>query len=374
MDTEPTSASKSSEFISCVCDPSNSYDDCCGSIFGNVERDYGRVELKLYGGACIGGLKLYFTVGRQLQNQPGQPGEYAVVFFLANPGDAPVATGVIRIAPRGDSHIVIGARKVMQFTSSDGHQSLQFIGRVNESGRLATIELARFYATDCHDAARRAEFAFGRLLDRWALEYDVGVSIMQVNVIERATMNCQIGTTMPFADVQLDDANGGSRSVEFANLSSLYREALVSSSVLYEFLCLFKIVEAVRKLKSGKSIQTSGERIPDDAARFVEWVEYAYHIGACDPMSTSLLFVPEVRGKKINAVIEELRPLRHAVAHALSSEGDTLDSVFALEGKTSYWLPILRCIARRRMKEQFSGEFSGMSQVKYIVPHPAART
>lgn len=361
-------------FIACICGSSNSYDDCCGSVFGAVERDYGRVEIALFGGACIGGLRIYATLGRKLGDGRGQPGEYAVVFILSNPGDAPVAPGIVQIAPRGDSHIVIGPGKVVRVTSSDPEQqNLEFIGRVNEAGRLARMELARLTAATCYDAARRAEFAFARLLDRWALEYDVGISIMQVNVIERATLNCQVGTTMPFPDVRLDAANQGSRSVEFANLSALYREGLVSSSVLYEFLCLFKIVEALRKLKpSGASMQTPGERIPDDAAQFVEWVEFAYHRGACDSMSTSLLFVPEVRGKKVNTVIETLRPLRVAIAHALSLDGDALDSVFTLEGKTRYWLPILRCIARRRMKQTFPAEFGGMSQVTYVAPRPSA--
>ena len=165
----------SSGFIGCICDPSNSYDDCCGSVFGAVERDYGRVEMKLFGGACIGGLRIHATLGTKLGDGKGQPGEYAVVFILSNPGDAPVAPGILQIAPRGDSHIVIGRDKVLRVSSSDPEkQNIEFIGRVNESGCLARMELARLTARHSYDAARRAEFAFGHLLDRWADEATQG--------------------------------------------------------------------------------------------------------------------------------------------------------------------------------------------------------
>jgi len=53
--------------------------------------------------------------------------------------------------------------------------------------------------------------------------------------------------TAPFADTELHIAPAATIQAEFKAYAGLYREALISGSPAYEFLCLYKIAEALWK-------------------------------------------------------------------------------------------------------------------------------
>jgi hypothetical protein len=68
------------------------------------------------------------------------------------------------------------------------------------------------------------------------------------------------------------------------------------------------------------------------------------------------IFIPEALGKKINNLFDnELRPIRDRVAHGILDDGDflLLDKQEDRE-LVSKWLPLLRCMARRVMKNDFN--------------------
>jgi hypothetical protein len=81
------------------------------------------------------------------------------------------------------------------------------------------------------------------------------------------------------------------------------------------------------------------------------------------------IIIPEVRGKKITNIFEnQLRELRHRVAHESLDSGDFLlldeseDRDLVVK-----WLPFLRCAARRRMKNDFETFLSYLGEDGVVV-------
>ena len=150
-----------------------------------------------------------------------------------------------------------------------------------------------------------------------------------------------------------------------------YREALESSSPVYRFLCLFKIAEGIRKrreraaadavARGEKPMRLEPERIPQDSATFPIWLNGIYPRRNWDDLTIESVFIVAARGRKINDLLNrELTDLRNDVAHALSDETGTValsvdEALHVVRVET--WLPLLRCIVRRMMKNEFPKEF-----------------
>lgn len=67
------------------------------------------------------------------------------------------------------------------------------------------------------------------------------------------------------------------------------------------------------------------------------------------------IFIPESLGKKINNIFDtQLRPIRDRIAHGILDSGEFLLLDKADEqARVSRWLPLMRCLARRVMKNDF---------------------
>ena len=82
---------------------------------------------------------------------------------------------------------------------------------------------------------------------------------------------------------------------------------------------------------------------------------------AWDEFALEAVIPSEARGLKIGRVIRNtLEPLRVDVAHALTSDSDTVtlspdDALRSYEVRK--WLPLTQCLARHMMKAEFPGEF-----------------
>ena len=103
-------------------------------------------------------------------------------------------------------------------------------------------------------------------------------------------------------------------------------------------------------------------RVPDETAEFEPWLN-AFCPGQrkWDDMTLDSIFVPDARGRKLNDLLDkELRELRVEVAHVLSEDTGVVsldvDDLLHI-GRVNKWLPLMKCIARRLLKDDFPAEF-----------------
>jgi hypothetical protein len=159
--------------------------------------------------------------------------------------------------------------------------------------------------------------------------------------------------------------------------TSLYREALTSNSLNYQFLCFYKIIEGLRerrqRLRKQVALEAKGrgdeppkypeERIPTERAAQVEWLNALYPLTRqWDEMALDSVFISEVIGRKITNLIhkgEELHEMRGKIAHAVLESGEptfSIDAGLHID-EINKWLPLVKCIARYLLKEAFPESF-----------------
>ena len=158
---------------------------------------------------------------------------------------------------------------------------------------------------------------------------------------------------------------------EFRGYASLYREALNSNSSVYQFLCLFKMIEAMLKRrgrlgaearKAGKPLRREHETIPASPDAAIRWLNAIFPTRRdWDPMALTSIFPNEVLGKSCKHVIDKvLCPLRVDIAHAISEQSGELTLTVGelLHTQNLHkWLPLTKCIVRRMLKNDFPADF-----------------
>jgi hypothetical protein len=303
----------------------------------------------------------------------GLPGDYQVIFVLGRPGVRVFPENEIKFAEfmRGDSHLAIlppafpapiDAAKIRIEVKVEG-ESFAFEGLANEEGFLAKLKTHPFHAQNRNDAELRSTRVVQTVLSEYSASLDIPIQVDLIEVTEIATSNKSLTLTALFR-------TGGSTAPikafdpEFANLAALYREALISNTPAYRYLCFYKILEASRKRREllGRKLKKQyrpvreGEVIPASHAEQISWLK-AIFIGPqdWDQLTLNQIFPPEARGKKLTALFDsELRPLRDRIAHGILDSGKYLhvDDLVAIREITK-WLPLVRCAARRTLKNDF---------------------
>jgi len=319
---------------------------------------------------------------RNISGPQGLPGKYTVTFILARPGFNLLPEGQHSFAHglRGNSHLGIappaflGAGDVTQIrmrgTTEDG--DFIFDGFPNERGFLGKIVSEPFDATGFHDAEAKSHRALASSLSNMAVHLDIPLSIVQTESVEVRTQNTQTSIVTPYSEVPMAIRATANLQPEFRGYASLYREALNSNSSVYQFLCLFKMIEAMLKRrarlaveakKAGQPFTRRYETIPasPDAAA-ITWLNAIFSIRpSWDAMALASLFPEEVRGKSFQYVIDKmLYPMRVDIAHAISSRSGELtlsiDELFHTRNLNK-WLPLTKCMVRRMLKNDFPAEF-----------------
>jgi hypothetical protein len=158
---------------------------------------------------------------------------------------------------------------------------------------------------------------------------------------------------------------------EFRSYAALYREALNTNSPVYEFLCLFKIIESLRgrrirlardAKKTNATYTPPDEILPSTTAEIKAWLEALFYIRREFDLSTLESAVPsDLRGRSGADVFENvLNPLRINVAHALFGSGGELplssDDLLHTH-KVTRRLLITKCLVRRMLKNDFPNDF-----------------
>lgn len=313
----------------------------------------------------------------------GGLGRYRALFTLMRPGTRPVSENNFTFDTNvgGDSHIAIappavkppednpGADKIKVYSKTDDG-SFVFLGHANDRGFLSRLEV-ELDANDFRNAENKAYRALAPSLSNWAVHLDVPVQIWRIHVTELSTGNQQISIVNPFDEMPFALAASGSMSAHFRAFAGLYREAANSNSPVYEYLCLFKIAEGIRNRRvrlakeaaeRGEKFTRPQERVPKEPTDFEPWLNAIYATRRkWDEMALESVFVAEARGRKINDLLDkELTDLRVDIAHTLSDESGeiTLSVDEALHlAKVNHWLPLLKCIVRRMLKNEFPDEY-----------------
>jgi hypothetical protein len=303
---------------------------------------------------------------------------YTVEFVLAKPNSRNSPENEIKFADalRGDSHLAIAKPAVMIDIDPDEvlmsfmspTQSFKFHGHPNDTGYLAKLISDPFYALSRSAAEKVASTSMRSLLSNLSAQLDIPLIIELIEVTEVATNARGISFTAPFPVTAMAvSAEESAEDPELRHTMALYREALNSNTPIYRFLCFYKIIETSRnrwnRLDSNQKAALGplrkGERIPTrQKVEMDKWLKAIFHVNRdWDDQILQGIFIPEVLGKKINDIFDnQLRPLRHKVAHGSLDSGEFLlldeseDRELVLK-----WLPFLRCAARRVMKNDFEG-------------------
>lgn len=315
----------------------------------------------------------------------GAPGLYEVVFVLKRPGFPLVGERQMSFSNGllGDSHLGIRPpaftppggqdvdRILLQSAGDDGR--FEFIGTANQKGFLGKITSRPIQARDRFHAEEIAFRALAPSLSEFSLQLDIPLEIAQIETKDLSTESCHVTITVPFFDVPMIVAPLSRTEPDFRGVASLYREALNSNSPVYQFLCLFKIIEALRArrkrlLRAAKATNVghtpvTPDLFPTSLQDIRTWLEALFYVRPEWSLVALESAVPlEVRGKSLDEVIADLlNPLRVNIAHALFEDtgreltisyDDLLDT-----RKIAKLVPLVKCIVRRMIKTDFRAEF-----------------
>ena len=315
----------------------------------------------------------------------GSPGLYEVVFVLKRPGFPLVGERQVSFSNGllGDSHLGIcppaftppggqGVNRILlQSVGDDGR--FEFIGTANQKGFLGKITSRPIQARDRFHAEEIAFRALAPSLSEFSLQLDIPLEIAQIETKDLFTESCHVTITVPFFDVPLIVAPQSRTEPEFRGVASLYREALNSNSPVYQFLCLFKIIEALRarrkKLQRAAKAANVGytpvtlEDFPTTHEQIHTWLEALFYVRPeWSLVALDSAVPPDVRGKSFDAVIADmLTPLRVNIAHALFEDTGreltiSYDELLDTR-KIAKLVPLTKCIVRRMLKTDFRTEF-----------------
>lgn len=381
----------------CPCGSGLKYKKCCGSVLrgdlpapARIGLPPNQMDAKITLMGLAGAAEQLHLINRFVDGDArnaipmsGTDGQYQVTFVLARPGFALFPERQFSFANglKGNSHLAItkpaftppgneGATEIRIYArTEDG--AFVFTGFPNEKGFLGKITSAPFRASNRNDAEEKAYRALSGSLSNWSIHLDIPLEIAQLETVEIITGNIQTSIVMPNLEAPFSVAPTTTLTPEFRGYAGLYREALGSSSPVYRFLCLYKILEGVRARrkriarrdkKAGKPVVAHLELLPKTEAEVVKWLNAIFPIRPdWDAMALASAVPLEVRGREITSVIDDLlAPLRIDVAHALLTASEELtlsvDELLHVR-KINRWLSFTKCIVRRVLKNEFPSEF-----------------
>lgn len=300
--------------------------------------------------------------GRELDPW-GYPGGYLATVVLRRQGapDSPKAVQLDASVMEGDSHLHFPEgfvrRKLFekqssvltfQETSKDG-DTVELLLVPNMWQRLGKI-LVPLEANNHEEAFDKAYETVLPMLCDLSYRYDVPLDILQVNVAERTTLSHMAQKMPDYPEARLEENPFGEEGVDYSalplysTLTYLYREGLNSSSVNYGFLCFYKVIEGILKLRRQRA-STGDRRRYDNEKVEGEIVKH---------------FPDDFHDKKFGYVIEKMATVRDRIAHAfLDKDGlnieqyDYLEERLKLETEASSYRVQAREIVRVMMHNEY---------------------
>jgi len=288
-----------------------------------------------------------------IRTPEGAPGFYKVTFILGIPGEATAtrAVNINKLMNSGDSLLEVPHLKEVRVTVEDDRTNATVRFFRNRHGRLARVEM-RFLALNRRSAEQSAYDLVHPILSWWSYLHDVAIDTIGYEILEESTeirsfhFNV-IGSIKPF---RLDHLSVS--TPEHRAILSAYREALNATNVFYRFLCFYRVIEGIRKLRekrrraaleAGEHYRDPGERIPTELSNISDF--------GSDELER---FYPYL-GKKFTAVIDELRPvIRNAVAHLNPNESPLVIDRFDDVLRCREILPVMRYMCREMLRTELS--------------------
>ena len=315
-----------------------------------------------------------------------------MVFILGRPGYPllPEREFVGSHQNHGNSHVIIssgatgaGTRPEIRITTRTADGDFELTGTANESGFLGTIVAESVFAEDARDAKLKVSRAIAVSLNDWSADLDVPLYVEQTETLDLKTGGSYTDIRGPYHEVRLHPHNPRPVTPEFLLHASLYREALNSNTRRYQFLCFYKIIEAIyarrkRLMAESKArreaVRSIVERLPSDNHERIPWLDALFPLHPVwNPRTLEPIFLPEAIGKKFHRIVDDyLRPIRNAIAHSVLDEGELVllpddpSDVY----KVTRWLPLTKCMARRMMKNEFPEFLTDLNDDGSLRPRP----
>lgn len=377
----------------CPCGSAKKYRKCCGAGRGAHNPVVGIPrERTPFTGVPGSPIELSLPAALHGQNQyivfeplpgpvavgGGEPGTYKVVFTLGRPGFPQRSEGKFTCEQNleGDSHLYVRLKPEtveIMFSLQTPEGAFDFHGVPNRFGHLGKLWTEHAVAKDYYDAERKAWTALSPTLSWLSVHLDIPLFVEQVDIIDRHTGGQMIKVLLAYRTIGLSVAPVHAGTPEFQYYASLYRDALCTNSALYQFLCLYKIVDAVAARRSRASrVEGSTDRpkpsdqleiVPANESSFKPWMNAIFPTAvrlAWSLMHFDSICRPEARGKEFSALSDAyLRPIRNRIAHSLIGSGElgySIDNASDLQ-RVFHWLPLLKCMVRRLLKNEFPNEF-----------------
>ncbi len=380
----------------CSCGSGLIYGRCHGSIMknisqipsGNVLLNPTEKRIPLVG---FPGAHQTFHMRPRLENgEPrnqlpleGLPGLYEVTFVLHCPGYRLQPESQLSLASglRGDSHLAImkpshssswnfNVSKI-QITARTEDEVFKFVGLPNAKGHLGKFISTPFHANNWRHAEEIAYRAIALYLSLTSVNLDIPLEIGHRETKELSTGSISTSFVSPLLVAPIVTNATPISMPEFRSYAALYREALNTNNPVFEFLCLFKIIESLRARrtrlerearKTNVAYTPPSEILPGTLAQIKTWLESIFYVRRDFDLATLDSAVPaDLRGLPAADVIKNvLKPLRHNIAHALiGSEGElplSADDLLHTHKVTSRLL-VTKCLVRRMLKNDFPDDF-----------------
>lgn len=249
----------------------------------------------------------------------------------------------------------------------------------NDEGFAGLIHFESVHAENFLHAEELAAQTLAPLLSGWSMYLDTPIQVEMMRVTELSTRRIFYRTQAEFCPVWLGP-NGSRKQPcpDFVHYTGVYREALNSNSPAYRFLSLFKILESIgsRRSRLAQEAKRDGkwsppsykEKLPNGPEHFEEFLRTIYPYEWIKQWNTILLsqiFLPESLGKSVQQVIDNnLRPIRDRIGHALMDNGELGFGFNSFQESQPIrrWLPLLRCLTRLRLCNEFPDDFQFQMQ------------
>jgi hypothetical protein len=309
----------------------------------------------------------------------GLPGRYKVIFTFCRPGFSPLHDNNVAPAEhhKGDSHLAIakpaydepnlpGADQVV-FQVRTRNGEFVFYGHPNEAGFLGKIESEPFNAQSFQDAQGKAFQAIAPALSNISFFLDVPLNIYQTDVVEMRTGGMMLSMVAPFNETPSFLAPSENLPDDYLKYTSFYREAMISNSPNYQFLCYFKVIEGLRKRRERLIVEAKvrGETpktplrqlIPKTREEQRQWLSTLFAVPwPWDDFALNMAFPQASLGRRVSDVVQnELTDIRNKIAHSVLDGGEPTISIDHPPDITQVveWLPLTKCLARYHIKLEF---------------------
>lgn len=353
----------------------------------NGREQVGQETPKLEGTWGLSGLPVLINVvpyNSKKTERPepsGGPGKYKASFLLGKPDRPPIEENHVLFefdAASGGSHLFLGDPNevFLEISANLPNGKYDFKGHANAEGYLSRIDIEEFDAINLQDAVDKAFNGLYPILSRISILNDTPVFVHRWAVKEIATNAHLSSFTLPFLNKAAPVFDNVPKEPEFEGFASLYREGLNSNSQNYQFLCFYKIIEGIRRIReertrienqellaAGKTPSRPRELLPKTPEEQVAWLNALFGRQRWSDLALKQAFPEVALGRKVNDVIRssaELDTIRNKIAHTVfrdeSLEPISIDNAQQIR-EVSEWLPLCKAIALYLLRKEYSGAF-----------------